>query len=81
MGPASGSWRQHLPAEVDTPVLTTVGLWGMFFFTPYAARQEPLNEWGTGGSSMLYKAADLPWQTGSLPRGEEDNSEQKNTES
>lgn len=25
-----------LAAEVDTPVLTAVGLWGMFFFTPYA---------------------------------------------
>lgn len=26
-----------LPAvEVDVPVLTTAGLWGMFFFTPYA---------------------------------------------
>jgi hypothetical protein len=23
-------------ADVDTPVLTTAGLWGMFFFTPYA---------------------------------------------
>lgn len=34
---------QHSPEEVDTPVLTTAGLWGTFFFTPYAAREEPLS--------------------------------------
>lgn len=43
-----GTWGQHSPAEVDTPVLTAVGFWGRFFFTPHAARKEPLSEQGQG---------------------------------
>ena len=49
-----GSGGQHSPAEVDTPVLTVAGPWGMFFFIPYAAREEPLSEWDQGGRAAPY---------------------------
>lgn len=45
--------RSCLPAEVDTPVLTTPGLWGTFFFTPYAARKKPLSEQASVGGWLL----------------------------